>query len=395
MHVIFKPNRRIFALFILLFIAACGKSRGPSPVPLPVVPPPVVVPPVVIPPPIVVPPVVQETDVYVSGNLLVGFNSTAVYWKGNTLVKLGDGSSNTVANAIFIKDNDVYVAGSAQVSGKKKAVYWKNGNMVVLDDGAATDIVVQGTDVYVSGNFDYYVYGTSVPPVMVAAYWKNGVINKLVNPIGDISGGLPNADALAISVSGNDVYVGGFGNGTYGGGNTVALYWKNGAATNLTTYSSSFGNLCAKSMVTDLVVQGTDIYMAGFIIPATGILAKPTDIGGAVYWKNTTGVQLFDNSIYSKSSVIGINGSAVYTAGPYDAINAYYKKDNTTIMLGMSEQSPNATGIAFYNNDLYISGYSSPPGNNSGIAGYWKNNSLVVLATSRAQATGIVVTKHK
>ncbi|QEM12988.1 hypothetical protein [Mucilaginibacter rubeus] len=318
-----------------------------------------------------------------------------MYWKGNTLVKLGDGTSNTVAKAIFIKDDDVYVAGSAEVSGKKKAVYWKNGSMVILDDGAATDIVVQGPDVYVSGNFDNYVYGTSVPPVMVAAYWKNGVINKLVNPIGDISGGLPNANALAISVSGNDVYVGGFGNGTYGGGNIVALYWKNGTATNLTTYSSSFGNLSAKSTVNDLVVQGTDIYMAGFIIPATGILAKPTDIGGAVYWKNTIGVQLFDNSIYSKSSVIGINGSIVYTAGPYDASNGYYKKDNAVVMLGMNGQAPNPTGIAFYNNDVYICGYGSAQGSNSGIAGYWKNASLVMLATSGAQATGIVVIKHK
>lgn len=100
------------------------------------------------------PPAIPEADVYVSGNLLVGFNSTAVYWKNNTLVKLGDVNSNTVANAIFIKNKDVYIVGSAQVSGKKKAVYWKNGSMVVLDNGAATDIVVQGTDVYVSGHFD-------------------------------------------------------------------------------------------------------------------------------------------------------------------------------------------------------------------------------------------------
>lgn len=206
---------------------------------------------------------------------------------------------------------------------------------------------------------------------------------------------MPNADALTIAILGNDVYAGGYGNGTYGGGNTVALYWKNAIAANLTPYSSSFGNLCAKSMVKDLVVQGADIYMTGFIIPATGILAKPADIGGAVYWKNTTGVQLFDNSIYSVSDVIGVNNSAVYTAGPYDGRNAYYKKDTTTFILRMNGQPPNPTGIAFYNNDVYISGYTFLPGNNSGIAGYWKNSSLVILATSGAQATGIVVNKHQ
>lgn len=48
----------------------------------------------------------------------------------------------------------------------------------------------------------------------------------------DLNDGSKAAIALAITISGNDVYVAGFEDA--GGANFVAKYWKNGAPVNLT-----------------------------------------------------------------------------------------------------------------------------------------------------------------
>lgn len=375
-----KLTYYLTSLLIFIFAAGCSKHDAPAPAPAA---------PIILPPP-----VIPDKDIYVCGNLLTQSSTRAVYWKNGSVIKLGDPNINTAANAIFVNGNDIYIAGYEQVNNKNKAVYWKNGNMVVLDDGMAMDIAVQNNDIYVSGHFDNYVYDIYTPPVMIASYWKNGVITKLQNPIADNSNGGPNSDALTVAVSGNNVHVGGYGSGAYGGGPYVAVYWKNTVPTQLTPYFAGFGNLEAKSMIKDLVLEGDDVYTAGSIMPATGILANPADIGGAVYWKNGKGFQLFNNSIYSVNNAIAVNGSTVYTAG-FDSGSAFYAKDSTIFSLNISGQIAYPSGIALYQGDVYISGYAHSNENNAlNSAVYWKNGTLFTLATN-AEATGIAVIKHQ
>jgi len=140
-----------------------------------------------------------------------------------------------VAFAIAVSGSDVYVAGYAfNGNGMAVAKYWNNGNPVSLSDGSrhadAHAIAVSGSDVYVAG---YAAEGTELTDVngnvyrnWIAKYWKNG------NPVSLTDGSLY-AQALAIAVSGSDVYVAGFeynGDGT----SSLAKYWKNGNPVSLT-----------------------------------------------------------------------------------------------------------------------------------------------------------------
>ena len=193
---------------------------------------------------------VSGTNVYVAGIGITGniFNGPqnyiAKYWKNDNAINLTDGTTGAQAWSIAVSANDAYVAGREwngksyqDASGKtyKKSVakYWKNGLPVILTDGTedafTTSIVVSGTDVYVAGTEwngkSYQIQGsTYIYRKSIAKYWKNG---KAVN----LTDGTEDAEAKCIAISGNDVYVAGIVNG-------YATYWKNGIAIKLSNVES-------------------------------------------------------------------------------------------------------------------------------------------------------------
>ena len=146
---------------------------------------------------------------------------------------------------------------SANGVGHYVAKYWKDSTAVDLTDGTndaqAKAITVVGNDVYVAG---YEASGS----VLIAKYWKNGTSVALSTTD-------PGALGIAnsIFVVGNDVYVAG---SEVLNGKSYARYWKNGTAINLQE------NAIARSVV----VSGSDVYIAG---NQTGVPQGPS-----VYWKN-------------------------------------------------------------------------------------------------------------
>ena len=123
-------------------------------------------------------------NIYVSGSY---YNSVddhgACYWTD----KNHDGvwETNLIPNSCGINDitvlnGDVYVVGD---DNKERAAIWKNGNATILKtpmdnkswaSSFATGIAIDGTDIYVSGNYlwnenDWYR----------ACYWKNGQFQAL------------------------------------------------------------------------------------------------------------------------------------------------------------------------------------------------------------------------
>src|SRR4051812_20368798 len=148
---------------------------------------------------------------------------------------------------------DVYLAGVVDYNKNNYnmlvAAYWKNGVVTMLDDshsGGANAIAVNKSDIYVAGytfsyniNTDSYAIGSNINSnsnPMIGTYWKNGVATTL--GLGTV--------CTSIAVVGNDIYVAGYsytpsptnttsGFGTQTINNPVGTYWKNGIATSLGT----------------------------------------------------------------------------------------------------------------------------------------------------------------
>jgi len=187
-------------------------------------------------------------------------------------------------SGLYISGNDVYVAGGNLDDTKGDpstylfAGYWKNGVYVNLSTGLVDSNAVyidrhpQTSGIFVSGN-DVYVagYGTG-ETFPQALYWKNGVVHK-IGPVG-----LTNSAALCIYASGDDVYVGGH---IYENGITYGTVWKNGVETRL----ANSGHGCA---VSSILVSGGDVYVTGTDFDATTAYAT--------YWKNGVPVHLAANA---------------------------------------------------------------------------------------------------
>jgi len=234
---------------------------------------------------------ISNNDIYITGSslYLLGTGGNAAYLKNDVKIELPSGSTGAISTGIAVSGNDVYVSGigitGSVYAGSQKyiAKYWKNGNVINLTDGTnsaqAWSIAVSGNDAYVAGKEwngnPYQDASGNTYKKSVAKYWKN---NTPVN----LSDGTENAITNSITVSGNDVYVAGAEwNGrsyqiqgiSYTYRKSIAKYWKNGKAVNLTDGSEDAE---AKS----IAVSGNDVYVAG------------TVNGYATYWKNGIAVTL-------------------------------------------------------------------------------------------------------
>lgn len=290
--------------------------------------------------------------------------STIKCWKNGTSVNLGYRSG--VGNAIAISGEDLYLACSLHYDGISfgtitiNAGYLRNDQAINLSEptSRAYGIAVNNGDVYVCG-YDRYKGA--------AAYWKNGTITKL-NTYNTTDGNT--TSARAITVAGSDVYVAGYEtNGTY----SVAKYWKNGKAVNL-----SNGNNDAYA--TAIAVVGNDIYVAGYEKSGVTFIAR--------YWKNGSAVNLSDGNLNTVARAISVSGTDVYVAGTESTTTsetALYWKNGKSVSLGKG----GASSIAVDGSDVYVAGYI---GSNAVM---WKNGTAETLSlssgASSAQANAIAV----
>ncbi len=309
-----------------------------------------------------------QADVYIAGV----DNGQAVYWKnGIETVLPGQGG---IAYAIALSGTDVYVGGSVPGSKGPMATIWVNGQATTLtsDLSQVNAIAVANGNVYAAGGDQ---------SAGLATLWVNGKPTQLTDGMG-IDPSIPNfTDANSIFVDGSDVYVAGLAGKSfeispdnYWTAN-VAVYWKNGVATDLSTVSNQSPNIQAVG----IAVSGSDIYVGGNI----GTINQSPPL--AVYWKNGVQTQLSPAASYASS--LTLSGSNVYVAGAISTSTLGYWMNGTATSIGSSSGVSEANQIAVNGADVYIAGTAPVSTSHFSAAAYWKNGTVTVLTPSATMPT--------
>ena len=263
----------------------------------------------------------------------------------------------------------VYVAVSGWInSGQNVGKYWKDSIPTFVSDSTksetVTGIAVSGQDIYLSG----YLQGTYWP---FAQYWKNGVVTKLTDSASTTTG---------IAVSGNDVYVSGYIYGQTTLATSFARYWKNGVPVALEVGTAQWG------YTSGIVVSGSDVYVSGYSVnPAPG--GGYTSI--AMYWKNGVRVNVTDGTKFAEANGIAVSGNDVYVAGvesdpPNTNGIARYWKNGVQVSLTDGTTPTALSGICISGTDVYAVG-NITIGTTGEIAAYWKNGNPVYLSQTTSQ----------
>lgn len=317
--------------------------------------------------------IIYAPDLFVAGSQNNTAHALATYWKNSVAVTLSTEESGLTS--IFVNGNDVYAAGNEKINNLQLANYWKNSAKTTLGVNAsgANTISVNGNDVYVGGW--EIINGFDLP-----RYWKNGtgttvdvndpIISKIVTG---------NGSCLGIYVNDNNVYA----VGSYRNSQGRFSPWE---FTNGIIPANTIPNNDKHCFANAVFVNGADKYVAGTQNNATSGLAMAT------VWKNGNAATLTEGTAsVGIATAVFVVGSDVYVAG-YEQEDYYgsgptfakYWKNGVPVKL--STASSAATGIAIFDNDVYVSGWEN--NGTCNVAKYWKNGVPVNLGDAVLNSSG-------
>lgn len=155
-----------------------------------------------------------------SGSYDVSANSVACYWEGILRTDLAGGSGSVSAHAYSPSASAqgyIYTPGTWSDGSKTYACYWTGTTRTDLTaTGAtgntyATSITLSGADIYTGG----FYTNSDAPDTFIPCYWKNSVFHALGT-------GTDSARVTGIGASGSLVFCSGY---YVSGTDTVACYW--------------------------------------------------------------------------------------------------------------------------------------------------------------------------
>ena len=301
----------------------------------------------------------QKVDIYLCGDVTKsGGITTAVYWKNDSIIYLGNGSRFSTAESIFVDSNDVYVAGYEENSSSNfVAVYWKNGAKVTLGNGVkytfAYDIKEKNDTVYTAG-MQYTSTGEA------ATLWINGMQTTLPS-------NSAHSKLNTVALKGNDIYTGGyeeFGNFSY-----AATVWKNSISQSLSSGQTQ------REILSISIPDNNDIYSLGYEIINSNTGEKQIKL-----WKNSNSLVFVGASLFYSSSVRVI-GNDIYIPGYQSVNNKYYAKyfkNGVEILLSDEGRNAYALDMSVKYNKTIVTGCLTNI-NNYPVAVYWQDGKLVKL----------------
>ncbi len=294
----------------------------------------------------------------------------ATYWHAGNVYRLGKSQVSSDANSLFISGNDVYIVGyEMSLTGKYTAMLWKNNLPNSLTDGNE-DAMANGVAVV---NSDVYVVGQRKLPNndnWIATLWKNGEPISLSDPT------TTNANAYDIAVVGTDVYVIGESR-ILSDLSSKHVYWKNGELSYLSNNEVGSGNQSITS-------SGNQVYMMW-----CGAYNSFGD--SRVYYKDLVGSAklLTDSPDDTRGEDIKVNGTDIYIAGwisnAQKNLQAAYWKNGNQTLVGPENASSFGMAIALSGNNIFVAGYVSVADKRS-RAVYWKNGDITYLSDGQYDA---------
>jgi hypothetical protein len=263
-------------------------------------------------------------NVYITGKIQNPTNGNFNYgtiWKDEVASYLTPDLKQGNIDDIFVTDAAVYAVGEEDGDWK----VWKNKTLLYTIPNCD-----QAIDLFVSGN-DVYVCGKSG---IAAKYWKNNV-EVVLSAIGET------AEANAISVLNNDVFVAGFE--TFEG-KKLARVWKNN--TIYKNYSDGTNN----AEVQHLSISNNNIYVVAEETIPFGSNTK--------FYKN-----LDQNPFFTIGSTKNVNQFcvsddtvyAIISVGGFNTISQLYKNGEVTDL----PSGFDPTFLSVSGTDVYIFSYQS------------------------------------
>lgn len=274
---------------------------------------------------------VIDGAVHVAGERIYSSSrSTAFYWLNDNPDELTESNGFASGKDISVANGDIYIGGIKNESDYVTSiVYWKNGQLVTVASGTVGwtgggYIVVRGDDVYVAGLL------AGVP-----TYWKNGTAVAM-------EGGAGQVTSLAVADNG-DVYVAGYAFGNP----SLAQYWKNGERHVLGVGE----NASYASEARGIFIEGDDVYVVGW-----EKILRPTGAGSvsvARYWKNGEAVNLTDGTNRAEANSIFVMDGEVHVVGveSMDRMRATYWRNGEAVRLSNEESNGYAGDIIVVKKD--------------------------------------------
>jgi hypothetical protein len=293
-----------------------------------------------------------------------------------------DGNNGTVPKSDIV--------GYEYNGSKYIAQYWKDGVATPLSDGTknaeALSVSVSGEDVFVAG-YENEVSGSLYDdPTKMPKYWKNGIsvpLNVFDFGVG-VSNGTNGAAMSVFGRNGNAYIVGYMSDG--GLNNSIAAIWINGGTPTLLT-SQYNGSSEANSV---FVTESGDIYVVG----EKSFMAGNGE--HALLWVNGSEIPLTDGSTTSRAYSVYVSGSDVYVCGGWfnsakTTWEAVYWKNGA--MTHLTDGSTFAMAYSIYanGNDVHVVGDKSLSASAMSDAAYWKNGTFTSLSKGTGSAKSVYV----
>lgn len=293
-----------------------------------------------------------------------------------------DPNQATRAFDITLSGDDVYIGGCAtNEDGFFIPTLWKNGQAQTLMDasqpidGDVQSVCVSGSDVYAAGWYRVNKSATTSFKRDAAVVWKNGTEIMLANS--------SYSQAFEVCAEGNKIFVCGFT--TNSDGFAMPTLWT--STDGLSTFQTkAFGGVAKHAYAEGMCVSGNDVYMVGY--------GDNGENRSAMLWKNDEEVKILDNGksyAYSVTVADGhvyVVGYVVKTYENGECAVATLWVDGVAQSLTDIKKDSQAWDVFVKNGNVYVSGFIG------GQIVIWENGTAGAIrygSSESACATGIYV----